>query len=74
MAVADIVDVYHGTCFEYLRMEEMILVPRNKANAIPTLDWKTEESWKARGCSVFSQVPTEFIPHTFCNGSTSYNL
>jgi len=41
MAVADIVDVYHGTCFKYGQMEETILVLRNKANAIPTFDWKT---------------------------------
>jgi hypothetical protein len=40
MAVAGVVDVYHGTCFEYGQMEGTILAPRNKANAIPTLDWK----------------------------------
>lgn len=39
-AVADIVDIYYGTRFECGQMEETILVPRNKANAIPTFDWK----------------------------------
>jgi hypothetical protein len=41
MAVADVVDMYHGTPFKYGQMEETILVPRNKANAIPTFDWET---------------------------------
>jgi len=41
MTVTDIVDVYHGTRFKYGQMEETILVPRNKANATPTFDWKT---------------------------------
>jgi len=62
MALADAVDVYHGTCFEYGQMEETILVPRNKLSRL--LTGKPKRAEKHGGIRFFKCLPHAFRIHS----------
>jgi hypothetical protein len=66
MTVAEMVDVYHATCFESGQMEEPIQFRHNKANAIPTFDWKNlREAEKHKDVrSLVKCLPNSFHTHS----------